>query len=273
MNPRRASFAGSFYSDNAAELSSQIDSFLKEAGGRTVDEKIIALVSPHAGYIYSGPVAAHAFAQVAGEHFDSVIVLAPSHRARFNGFCVRPSGSYMTPLGDIPIDEKIASALSVTPLAIFNDQVDSLEHSLEVQLPFLQKTIGEFSLVPIIVGTADLSHCRQIAQDIYSAMKGTSGKMLVVISTDLSHYHSYEQAKKMDAAFSSVLQRFDEKLLSECLDRDEAEACGEGPLLVGISLSKLLGAACCRVLHCANSGDTAGDRSRVVGYLSAAFTG
>lgn len=271
MSIRRASFAGSFYTDDAADLSAQIDSFLKEAGEKKKNG-VVGLISPHAGYIYSGPVAAHAYAAVAGRSFDAVVVLAPSHRARFDGFCVMSSGSYETPLGVIPIQEQLASRLSSTPLAFFNRDVDALEHSLEVQLPFLQKTIGQFSLVPVIVGTTDLTVCRKIAHDISDAIKGYEGKVLVVISTDLSHYHPYDEAKRLDAKVRAALEKFDEKILSDLLAEGEAEACGEGPLIAGIALVKLMGASRCTVLHCANSGDTAGDRHRVVGYLAAAFT-
>ena len=271
MSVRKASFAGSFYTDDPDELSSQIDSFLEEAEEKRLDG-VVGLVSPHAGYIYSGPVAAHAYAAVAGKTFDTVIVLAPSHRARFDGFCLMRSGSYATPLGEIRINEEIASKLSASPHAFFDKTVDALEHSLEVQLPFLQKTVGAFSLVPVIVGTTDLTVCREIARDIREAVREYEGKILLVVSTDLSHYHSYDEALRLDAKVRAVLERFDEKALSDLLSGGEAEACGEGPLLAGIALAKLQGASKCRVLHCANSGDTAGDRSRVVGYLAAAFT-
>ena len=271
MSVRRASFAGSFYTDDPADLSSQIDSFLKDAGEKKRNG-VVGLVSPHAGYIYSGPVAAHAYAAVAGKKFDTVIVLAPSHRARFDGFCVMPSGSYETPLGEIPVNAELASKLAASPLAFFNRDVDALEHSREVQLPFLQKTVGSFSLVPVLVGTTDLTVCRRIAHDIHDALKGYEGTVLVVVSTDLSHYHPYDEAKRLDAKVSAALEKFDEKILSDLLAEGEAEACGEGPLVAGIALVKLMGASRCTVLHRANSGDTAGDKHRVVGYLAAAFT-
>ena len=205
MNIRRASYAGSFYTDDPAALSSQIDSFLDEASGGRIDG-IRGIIVPHAGYIYSGSVAAHAFAAIRDTVFDVVIVLAPSHRAGFNGYCVRSSGSYQTPLGIIPVDEKITGKLSSLPHAKFVDEIDRLEHSLEVQLPFLQKTSGEFSLVPVIIGTIDLDVCRTIAQEIFASLADDPRRILVVISTDLSHYHSYERARECDRRVVSALE-------------------------------------------------------------------
>jgi MEMO1 family protein len=270
MYKRAATYAGSFYPASKSEISSMIDEYM-HAATPMVSGEIVALVSPHAGYIYSGPVAAWAYAAVAGKSFDCVIVLAPSHRGHFEGMNVPPAGEYTTPLGTISLDEPICQALSKSSRAVFHSGIDAAEHSLEVQLPFLQKAVGTFTLVPVIIGTTDYAVCEQIASDIFNAIKDDKRRILIVISTDLSHYHPYNDACLMDGRFSNMLEKFDAQSLSELLSDGESEACGEGPLITGIILSQKAGAKKTEILHYANSGDTAGDKSRVVGYISAAF--
>ncbi|MGL4370520.1 MAG: AmmeMemoRadiSam system protein B, partial [Spirochaetota bacterium] len=167
---------------------------------------------------------------------------------------------------------QIAEKLSAQRHALYSEEIDRAEHSLEVQLPFLQKVLKPFSLVPVIIGSTALSLCGEIADEIFDSIKDDVRRILVVISTDLSHYHSYEKACEMDGNFASVLEQFDEMALSALLRGGNAEACGEGPLLTGIILSKKLGANKAKILHYANSGDSAGDKRQVVGYISAAFT-
>jgi MEMO1 family protein len=270
MYKRSAAYAGSFYPASKSEINSMIDGYM-HAASPNISGDIVALVSPHAGYIYSGPVAAWAYAAVAGKSIDCVIVLAPSHRGHFEGMNVPPAGEYATPLGTISLDETICQALSKSSRAVFHPGIDAAEHSLEVQLPFLQKAVGAFTLVPVIIGTTDYDVCEHIASDIFDAIKDDKRRILIVISTDLSHYHPYNDAKVMDGRFSDMLSKFDARSLSDLLSAGESEACGEGPLIAGILLSQKAGANKTVILHYANSGDTAGDKSRVVGYVSAAF--
>jgi AmmeMemoRadiSam system protein B len=247
-----------------------IDGYMKEAAGAPSAGAVVGVISPHAGYIYSGPVAAFSFSQL-DPGTTLAVVLAPSHRARFDGAAVLTDGAFETPLGDVTIDSALGTALAEKKPFIQLKQAHELEHSLEVQVPFLQKRLREFSLVPIIVGTVELEACLAIARGLHEGLSGEKRKLAVVISTDLSHYHSYDEAKLMDGRFIKALESFDEKSVKAVLNSGKAEACGEGPVLAGMALCRLLGADRVRVLKYANSGDTAGSRDEVVGYLSAAF--
>lgn len=270
MYRRKPAVAGAFYPSNPQRLGGMIDGFMQDAKSAPSAGDIVGVLSPHAGYIYSGPVAAYSFSQL-DPATTLAIVLAPSHRARFNGGAVLAEGVYETPLGDVTIDADIGSRLAAKKPFGLIKEAHELEHSLEVQVPFLQKRLGEFSIVPVIVGTIELEHCMQIARGIHECLAGEKRKLVVVISTDLSHYHSYEEAKIMDGRFMKALESFDEKSVLAAIESGKAEACGEGPVFAGMALCRLLGAGSVRILKYANSGDTAGSKDQVVGYLSAAF--
>jgi AmmeMemoRadiSam system protein B len=269
MYRRKPAVAGSFYPSNSHRLGEMIESFLSEAqagpGGG-----IVGLISPHAGYVYSGPVAAYSYRRLDAD-VNLAVVLAPSHRARFNGAALLTEGVYETPLGSVEIDGTVCGKM--TGLNYFGTlkEAHELEHSLEVQIPFLQKVLKNFTLVPIIVGTVDLDICRKIGEGIQSALAGEERKFIIIMSTDLSHYHSYGTAQTMDKRFIDALSTFDEKELDDVLASGKAEACGEGPVLAGMVLCKRLGASKVEILKYANSGDTAGGKDQVVGYLAAAF--
>ena len=270
MYRRKPAVAGSFYPSNPQRLGEMIDGYMKEAKGAPSAGEIVGVLSPHAGYVYSGPVAAFSFSQLDPD-ITLAVVLAPSHRARFDGAAVLPGGVFETPLGDVTIDEAVGSALAEKKPFGLLKQAHELEHSLEVQVPFLQKRLREFSIVPVIVGTVELETCLAIARGLHEGLDGDTRRLAVVISTDLSHYHPYDEATVMDGRFIKALESFDEKSVKAVLDSGTAEACGEGPVLAGMALCRLLGADRVRVLKYANSGDTAGSRDQVVGYLSAAF--
>jgi MEMO1 family protein len=262
--------AGSFYPANPQRLSGDVDEYLKSAGKKKLDGELVALIVPHAGYVYSGPVAAYSFVQLAGSGVELVIVLAPSHRARFSGASVWPSGVFETPLGEVPVDAGIGKELEKQPHIKFIKEAHLYEHSLEVQLPFLQRTLGSFSLVPLIIGATEPDMCAAIAEELASVLKNERRKYAMVISTDLSHYFPYERANKMDGIFIKKLEGFDLGALAKSLASDESQACGEGPVLTGLSFAKMMGARDIQVLKYANSGDTAGGKDQVVGYLAAA---
>lgn len=271
MLVRKPVVAGSFYPSNAGAVQRDVDGYLGSAEKQNISGEVLGLISPHAGYVYSAPVAAYAFNQIADKDIDLAVVLAPSHRARFNGASIIPSGKYETPLGPVEIDDKVGESLSERPFFDFIEQVHNSEHSLEVQVPFLQRTLKNFKIVPIVVGVTDIDPCRAIAEEIFTCLKDEKRKILIVISTDLSHYHSYETAKKLDGNFIDSLKTFDEEKIYETLNSNKAEACGQGPVLIGCSLCKKLGAERVEILKYANSGDTAGPKDQVVGYLSAAI--
>ncbi|MCU0847131.1 MAG: AmmeMemoRadiSam system protein B [Spirochaetes bacterium] len=268
---RKAAFAGSFYPSDRKELSAMIDKYLDDAEKTRINGELVAVISPHAGYIYSGPIAAYSYAQLQGSGVELIVGIAPSHRARFEGASVIPEGIYETPLGALDIDSVAGGKLAGSDYFGFIKEAHQFEHSLEVQVPFLQRVLGKFSIAPIIIGTTDLDVCREVAKGISAALSSESRKYAIVISTDLSHYHSYNEAVNIDHRFMESLQSFDvENVYSACSSMG-AEACGEGAVIAGMAASKLLGATGIEILKYGNSGDTAGGRDQVVGYLSAAI--
>ncbi len=267
---RRPAVAGAFYPADAQALSHQVRNFLARAPKQEIPGDIIALVSPHAGYLYSGQVAADAFKLIQGMEFDAVIVVAPSHRAVFPGGSVYDRGGYETPLGVIPIEKELCQKLQEKSTLIrFIPQGHSQEHSLEVQLPFLQEALGQFRLVPIVLGDQSYRTCELIGQTIAGTVQGK--KVLLVASTDLSHFHSYDEAVKRDRLILEDLQAFDPKRMSRTLESGEGEACGGGAVMAVMIAAKGLGANQSQVLQYINSGDVTGDRSGVVGYAAAVF--
>jgi AmmeMemoRadiSam system protein B/AmmeMemoRadiSam system protein A len=268
---RKPAVAGSFYPGDNKTLSRQVREFLSQATREEVAGEIVGLVSPHAGYMYSGLVAAHAFKTVEGMKFDVVVVVAPSHRVPFQGASIYDRGGYETPLGVLPIEKDICQKLkSETGLIQTLAQAHSQEHSLEVQLPFLQEVLGKFNLVPLVVGSQDYRSCETIGQAIARAVKGK--KVLLVASTDLSHYHPYDRAVQLDKIILDDIQAFDPQKLSRDLDSGKGEACGGGPVAAVMVAAKALGANHAKILKYMNSGDVTGDRSGVVGYAAAVFS-
>ncbi len=267
---RKPAVAGSFYPGDNKTLSRQVGDYLSKAVKEEVAGEIVALVSPHAGYMYSGLVAAHAFKVVEGMKFDAVVILAPSHRFPFQGASVYDLGGYETPLGVLPIEKELCQKLkSESNLIQVLPRAHSQEHSLEVQLPFLQEVLGKFSLVPMVMGSQDYHSCEAVGKAIAQTVKGK--RVLLVASTDLSHYHPYDRAVQLDRIILDDIQAFDAQKLSRDLDSGKGEACGGGPVVAVMVAAKELGANRAKVLKYMNSGDVTGDRSGVVGYGAAVF--
>jgi hypothetical protein len=267
---RRPAVAGSFYPGDGKTLSRQVREYLSQAAKEEVGGEIFGLVSPHAGYMYSGLVAAHAFKIVEGMKFDAVVIVAPSHRFPFQGASVYDRGAYETPLGVLPVEKEICQKLkSESSLLQSLPQAHSQEHSLEVQLPFLQEALGKFNLVPIVIGSQDYRSCEAVGKAIAQAVKGK--KVLLVASTDLSHYHPYDRAVELDKIILNDIQAFDAQKLSRDLDGGKGEACGGGPVIAVMVAARELGANRAKILKYQNSGDVTGDRSGVVGYGAAVF--
>lgn len=268
---RKPAYAGSFYPSNPEQLKKDIDRYLSNAQKKDFKDRVLGLVSPHAGYVYSGPVAAYSYKQLLESGVELAIVLTPSHRARFAGASVINSGIYETPLGQIEIDETVGQALLNEGHFSFIKEVHGAEHSLEVQAPFLQRVLGKFSIVPIVIGDNDFNYCRSVAEELYNSIKDEKRKFVIIISTDLSHYHPYKEAVNIDRVYIDALKTLDEEKLDNVVAMNKAEACGHGPVLIGLMLCKKLGAKKVDILHYANSGDTAGSKDEVVGYVSAAI--
>lgn len=275
MYVRQSVVAGSFYPGDPDKLRSMINNFLDNAQKERPDIKgeISGIISPHAGYVYSGQVAAYGFSYLKDLDIDTFIVLAPSHRARFKGASVIPEGLYSTPLGDAAIDASLGKKLTLLDGFAFIPEAHDLEHSLEVQVPFIQVINERAEIVPVVVGTTDLNLCLALGKSIASVLSGSEKKYSVVISTDLSHYHSYQNASEMDKSLIKIIESFNENEISSVLKSGKAEACGEGPLITGMSLCRSMGAKSVKSVKYANSGDTAGSKDQVVGYMAAVFTG
>lgn len=227
----------------------------------------IGLIAPHAGLRFSGGVAARAYRQLEGQRYDLVVVISPLHRHAFGSLVVTRYASYLTPLGEIPLAEDVIRALEES-LPIVRVERDD-EHSLEIQLPFLQYMLGGFSLVPVMMGDQSLPACQLLADTLAATLEGRS--VLIVASSDLSHFHNYDAAKRLDHLIVEQVQEFDPAGLAQVLVQGKAEACGGGPMIATMLAAKALGADKAAVLQYANSGDVWVDKSSVVGYLAAAF--
>ncbi len=269
---RRSVIAGSWYPGNPAVLTKEIKTYLSQADSAKVKGRIVALISPHAGYMYSGPVAAHSYKQLVGEDFDTVIIVAPSHRSYFTGASIYNLGSYETPFGLVPLDYKLIESIMKNDDAIhYVPQAHAQEHSLEIQLPFLQVTLKDFKLVPIVMGNQSWENCTKLASAISKAVRAVPGpkKILLVASSDLSHFHTYKEAVKLDSVVVDEVNSFDPKGLFDALSTGKCEACGGGPMITVMLAAKNLGATKAKVLKYANSGDVTGERGSVVGYMAA----
>lgn len=266
--------AGQFYPAEPARLKRDVEGYLDAAGERTAAGTILAIVSPHAGYMYSGTVAGNGYALVRGQNYETVVVIAPCHVEFFDFSAVYPGDAYETPLGEIPVDREAARRLceagGAVRLAMEGHRVGRGgrgEHSLEVQLPFLQVALGEFALVPVVMGDQSEANVRALGEALATAFAGRS--VLFVASTDLSHFHDGREAKRLDDVFLSGIGDFaPDRLLSD-LAGGGTEACGGGPTAAAMIAARRLGATRCDVLAYATSGDVTGDRSSVVGYVSA----
>lgn len=269
QNIRRAAVAGSWYPGSAAALAAAVDRHLARAT-REVPGDLVALVAPHAGLMYSGPVAAHAYRLLHDRTFDVAVLVGPSHFVGFDGVAIHLSGGFETPFGVAAIDEACASALrAATPLIHEHAAAHAREHSLEMQLPFLQRLAPKAKIVPLVMGYQTADTARALGNALADVLRGRSA--LLVASTDLSHYHDAETAATLDRVVIDCVSRFDADLLQHALDVQPDHACGGGPTVAVMRAASLLGARDAVVLNYADSGDVSGDKSAVVGYLAAAF--
>jgi AmmeMemoRadiSam system protein B/AmmeMemoRadiSam system protein A len=273
---RAPAVAGQFYTADPAALRKEITGYLDAAKPPAIGDETIAIVSPHAGYPYSGHVAAWGYKLVAGRSYDAVVVISPSHTEYFPYASVFPGAAYRTPLGEVPVDAALARLVASKGDLVRLDMKGhenrpnrQNEHALEVQLPFLQVALGHFKLVPIVMGDQSRPVVEALGAALGDALRGTH--VLIVASSDLSHFHDDATARKLDGEFQKRLALFDPDALLSALASDEVEACGGGPIAAAEIAAKTLGATTCVVLAYANSGDVTGDRDRVVGYVSAAM--
>ena len=264
---RQPSVAGMFYPASPAMLEHNVREMLAAVPRIVPAASVVGIISPHAGYVYSGGTAAQAYAQLAGDTRDVVVVVSPSHREFFDGTSVFPGDAYATPLGTIAIHAELRSRLRDEASVVLSTAGHGEEHALEVQLPFLQCALGSFSLLPLVIGNQSRENCFALGEALGRVLQGS--RALLVASTDLSHFHSARAGSRLDAIVARDLELFDAELLMGDLESGRAEACGGGPAVAVMVASRLLGARTVRVLRRTHSGEITGDNNSVVGYLTA----
>lgn len=258
---RPAAVAGSFYPSDPDRLRAQVGELLAGAPGHSGAPK--ALIAPHAGYVYSGRVAAIAFAMLRGqaETIERVVLIGPAHYVRLRGIAAPTADAFETPLGRVPVDQEALAAIADLPFVSEADAPHAPEHGLEVELPFLQRVLASFALVPLVVGDAAAEQVAEVLARLWGGPE-----TLLVVSSDLSHYHHYGEAQRLDAETAAAIERGDWAALSP------TRACGFLPV-AGLLVEAVRRGLTARRLMLCNSGDTAGDRDRVVGYGAWAFPG
>jgi len=278
-NIRQAAVAGSFYPADAKALSAMMDELLARVTAPPITEPLLAVVAPHAGYAYSGPVAAYTYAQLRGRKYTRVVVIAPSHFESFDYSSVYEGDAYATPLGNVPVDKAFARELvkmSAT-MKLSSQGHDATaaggEHAIEVQLPWLQKVLGNFEVVPIVMGDQSYESSRALGVALTKLIKasGKPEETLVLASSDLSHYHTYNDAVTIDTKTLNALAAWDYFSMSRNFQTRTWEACGGAPIVAAMIYAERMGANQARVLKYANSGDVTGDKARVVGYSAEVF--
>jgi MEMO1 family protein len=278
---RKPAVAGSFYPGSFTGLQRQIEDCFRHPLGpgalpgevHSAEQHTLGLVSPHAGYIYSGPVAANGFSRVAAEKRpQTVVIVGPNHRGLGAVVAVGREGTWQTPLGSVEVDVGVGEAIvSACRWAKWDDLAHSMEHSLEVQVPFLQYIYGsEFKIVPIAMLTQELEISKDLGRAIAAALKGGEG--LVIASSDFSHYETQASASRKDRMALDAILNLDPARLEETVDDHHISMCGPGPVMAMMTACQQLGATKASLLRYATSGDITGDYSQVVGYASVAVT-
>ncbi len=265
-----ADLAGSWYPASGPALERELQTYLNAANPAAVDGHIFAVIAPHAGYQFSAPVAAYSYKEVQGALIKTVVLIGFSHRTSFDGISIYDRGSFRTPLGEIAIDTRLAAAIAAQSKRIyFYPEAFAGENSVEMQIPFIQTALKGASIVPIAFGNQSYGDAVIVADALAKVLKGRDD-VLVVASTDMSHYHPYEEANAIDKHAIATLERMKAKDVYDEAQLGLCELCGIMPVTATMLAAKKLGYDGIKVLKYANSGDTAGDKSKVVGYLSAA---
>jgi AmmeMemoRadiSam system protein B len=249
---RSAAVAGYFYPSDPGRLQQTLSGLLRAAPETGPLAK--ALIAPHAGYVYSGAVAATAYANLARRRITRVVMIGPSHRIPFAGLALPGADAFETPLGRVEVDAAAVARIAALPQVVTLPEAHAMEHSLEVQLPFLQQLLGDFKLLPLVAGRAPPAAVAEVLEQLWGGEE-----TVIVISSDLSHYHDYQSAREIDAATTEAI----ETLRFEAIGPEQACGCVGVNGLLSLARSRGLTA---RTLSVANSGDTAGPRDRVVGY-------
>jgi AmmeMemoRadiSam system protein B len=274
MPSRPAAVAGTWYPGSAGALTREVDGYVQRAG-EWPGGAIRAVIAPHAGLMFSGPVGAYAYKAAATQSFDVAVLVGPSHFVGFDGVALFPDGAFVTPLGDARIDDRGARAISASPIVRSLPQAHQREHSLEMQLPFLQRLLPDVPIVPLLIGHQTRETILALAGALATAFRDR--RALLVASTDLSHYFDARRAQELDARVLARIDAFDPDGLLDLFEqypeqeRGRHVACGGGAAIAVMMAARALDARSGRVLHYAHSGDVSGDYDGVVGYVAAAF--
>ena len=278
---RPAAVAGTWYPGTRAALERAVDSHLEAAGNdatanRDATSCPLALIAPHAGLMYSGPVAAYAYRLVRGCSYDAIVMVGPSHYVGFEGVSIWPRGAWDTPVGPVTVAEDLAAEIAAASPAIAErPAAHAREHSLEMQMPFIARLLPGVPVVPLVMGY----QTRQTAEQLGDTLARTLGqraagveraRVLLVASSDLSHFNDARTASRMDGVIARHVDGFDPEALMDALEREPGHACGGGPMVAVLRAARTLGASRARVLRYGDSGDVSGDKASVVGYMAAA---
>ncbi|MDH7514842.1 MAG: AmmeMemoRadiSam system protein B [Bacteroidota bacterium] len=267
---RPPAVSGTFYPADPTLLMMEVDAFLDAAEVEDVRGTIVGLVAPHAGYMYSGRTAGYAYALLRGKPIETAVIVSPSHREYFKGISVYDGDAYRTPLGIVDIDDRIRrKLLGHRGVVIPSRFGHRMEHAVEVHLPFLQRVNNDIRIVPLVMGDQRGEYCFLLGRILSEVLSGEQA--VLIASSDLSHMHTDEEARRLDAVAAEDIAALSPTRLLRDLESSATEACGGGPICAVMHAGILLGADRARILHTSNSGDVTGDTSRVVGYISAAF--
>lgn len=263
--------AGYFYPADPDKLRKDISLMLDVSQPEEKVNNVFGIVSPHAGYVYSGKTAAYAYNHLKDKTFERVIVISPSHAEYFPGVSVFEGDAYETPLGVLEVDKEYADKLVNKSKILFKGfEGHKSEHALEVQLPFLQSVLSGFKIVPVIIGDQSKIYIDELADKLAEVV---DDETLIVASSDMSHHHSKKEADKLDSIVERRINDFDFESLQKDLDNNNCEACGGGPIVALMKAASKRKVNHSRVLHRSDSGDVTGDSQGVVGYLSAVVYG
>ncbi len=268
---RKAAVAGLFYPSDQKKLSEEINLLLSISQTEKIFPGITGIISPHAGYIYSGRTAAYAYNLLKEKNFKNVIILSPSHREYFPGACIYSGDGYETPLGVVGINKVMTENIIEGSKTIFKGtQGHKQEHAIEVQVPFLQIVLNDFQIIPVVMGDQSKIFVDELAEQIAKVLDDDT---IIVASSDMSHYYTKQKADELDSIVEKAVKDFEYEKLQEYFERRVCEACGGGPIIAMMKAASLINRKNSFVLHRSDSGDVTRDFNEVVGYLSAVVYG
>ncbi|HKI79542.1 MAG TPA: AmmeMemoRadiSam system protein B [Ignavibacteriaceae bacterium] len=268
---RKPAVAGLFYSSNSQKLKDELSLLISVTSPEEKISNIAGIISPHAGYVYSGKTAAYGFNHLVGKDIQNVIIISPSHREYFPGTCIYSGDGYVTPLGKVMINKDMAGKIIDGSKSIFKGLSGHRdEHAIEVQVPFLQIILTDFEIIPIVMGDQSKIYVDELANQVAKVL---DEKTIIIASSDLSHYHSKAKANELDSIVEKAVENYEFDKLQNYLDSNVCEACGGGPIVAMMKAASIKNKGKSKILNRSDSGDVSGDFNEVVGYLSAVIYG